>query len=228
MRHIRAFVEHRPLAGPIVWVLCAQYFLVQVVVASAWKQLPYSWRDNSISDLAATSCGQFDDRFVCSPLHGLMNISLILLGLTMAIGSALMYQEFRKARSGFYLMGVAGIGAILVGFFPENTMYPIHLLGADLAFVLSNIALIIFGLRLRLPRWSRWYSVGSGTVALVALFLFLSHMDFFLGLGGMERVVAYPQTIWLIVSGLYMLKSRNRRAMIKGDEREYTNCRPVC
>src|SRR3954468_3255231 len=100
-RQIRAFVSRHPLAGSVVWVLCAQYFLAQVVVASAWKQLPYSWRGNSISDLAATSCGQFDDRFVCSPSHGLMNVSLILLGLTMAIGSVLMYQQFRRSRTGF-------------------------------------------------------------------------------------------------------------------------------
>jgi hypothetical membrane protein len=141
-----------------------------------------------------------------------MNASLILLGLTMAIGSALMYQELRKSRVGFSLMAVAGAGAILVGFIPLNTIYWAHIAGADLAFVLSNIALIVFGLSLRLPRWFSWYSIASGAVALVALCLFLSHTDLFLGLGGMERVVAYPQTIWLIVFGLYMSKSRNRLA----------------
>ena len=209
MRRKQSFVVRQPFAGSVAWLLAIQYFVVQVVVASRWMP-PYSWRQNSISDLAATSCGQFDDRYVCSPLHGLMNVSLILLGLSMAIGSVLMYQQLRRSRVGFSLMAVAGIGAILVGLFPENTIYPMHLLGADLAFVLSNIALIIFGLRLRLPRWFRWYSIASGTVALVALFLFLSHMDLFLGIGGMERVVAYPQTIWLIVFALYMLKKRDQ------------------
>ncbi len=213
MRRIRSFVARHPLAGPIVWLLSAQYFLVQVVVASAWKPLPYSWRLNSISDLANTSCGAFDGRFVCSPLHGLMNASLILLGLCMAIGSVLVYQEFRKSRVGFCLMAVAGIGAIIVGLFPEDTIYWVHIAGADLAFLLSNIALIVFGFTLRMPRWFRLYSVASGTVALAALYLFLSHNRFFLGLGGMERVVAYPQTIWLIVFGLYMSKSRNRNRL---------------
>jgi hypothetical membrane protein len=124
-----------------------------------------------------------------------------------------MYREFRKGHAGFYLMAAAGVGAMLVGFFPEDTIYSAHIAGADLAFLLSNIALIIFGFSLRLPRWFSWYSVASGAVALVALYLFLAHNRFFLGLGGMERVVVYPQTIWLIVFGLYMLRSRNRLAV---------------
>jgi hypothetical membrane protein len=141
-----------------------------------------------------------------------MNISLVLLGLSMTIGSALLYQQFRQSPVGFWLMGTAGVGAILVGLFPENTTYWAHIAGADLAFLLSNVALIVFGLGLRLPRWFSWYSIASGAVALVALGLFLTHHRFFFGLGGMERVVAYPQTIWLIVFGVYMSRSRNRSA----------------
>ena len=216
VRYIRAFVIRYPLAGPIIWLLSVQYFLVQVLVASAWKS-PYSWRLNAISDLGATSCSQFDGRCGCSPLHGLMNVSLILLGLSMTIGAVLMYQEFHRSQVGFCLMAVAGVGAILVGLFAENTIYWAHIAGADLAFLLSNIALIFFGLSLCLPRWFRWYSLASGAVALVALCLFLTHNRFFLGLGGMERVAAYPQTIWLIVFGLYMSKSRNRLAVKRVD-----------
>ena len=210
LRRIRSFVGRNPLAGPVVWLLCIQYFFVQVVVASAWQQMPYSWHLNAISDLGAIGCGAFDDRFVCSPLHALMNTSLIVLGLCMTIGSVLLYQQLRRSRAGFCLMAAAGIGAVLVGLFPEDTIYGAHITGADLAFLIGNIALIVFGFTLRVPRWFKWYSVVSGVVALAALYLFLSHNRFFLGLGGMERVVAYPQTIWLIVAGLYMLKSRNR------------------
>ncbi len=210
LQRIRAFVSRYPLAGPIAYVLSLQYFLVQAVVASAWNWQPYSWHLNAISDLGAVGCGPFDGRFVCSPLHGLMNTSLVLLGLSMAVGSVLLYQQLRSSRVGFSLMAVAGIGAMLVGFFPEDTIFWAHITGADLAFLLGNIALIVFGFTLCMPRWFKWYSIASGVVALVALYLFLSHNRFFLGLGGMERVVAYPQTIWLIVFGSYMLKNRDR------------------
>lgn len=207
LRRPGVLAGRRPLAGPVLWLSCVQYFLVQAWVAAAWEP-PYSWRLDAISDLGATRCGQFDGRSVCSPWHGLMNTSLVLLGLSMTIGSALLYRELRGSRTGFLLMGTAGAGAVLVGLFPEDTTYWAHIAGADLAFLLGNIALIVFGRRLPLPRWLRWYSIASGAVALVALCLFLTHHRFFLELGGMERVVAYPQTIWLIVFGLYMIRGR--------------------
>src|SRR4051812_24766189 len=166
VRRVRVLVERHPLLGPIVWLSSAQYFLVQVVVASAWTP-PYSWRLGAISDLGATRCGQFDGRYVCSPLHGLMNASLIALGLAMALGSVLVHQAIRRSAVGFLLMGTAGIGAIVVGLFPEDTTYWAHISGADVAFLLSNIAVIVLGVSLRLPRWLRWYSVASGSVALV-------------------------------------------------------------
>ena len=74
------------------------------------------------------------------------------------------------------------------------------------------MALIAFGFSRGFPRWLRWYAGGSGVVALAALYLFLAHHRFFLGLGGMERVVAYPQTIYLIVFGAFMSMPRNRSA----------------
>jgi hypothetical membrane protein len=211
VRRVQLVVDRLPLAGPLVWLSSVQYFLVQFVVASAWRPA-YDWRLDAISDLGATTCGQFDGRDVCSPLHALMNGSLVLLGLSMTVGSAILYQEFRRGRMGFWLMAVAGIGVILVGLFPEDTTYWAHVTGADLAFLLGNIALIAAGCGLRLPRWLRAYSVASGAVALAALCLFLAHDRFFLGLGGMERVVAYPQTIWLVVFGLYAWASRSRDA----------------
>ncbi len=214
IRRIGDFVARFPLVGPFMWISAVQYFLVQVIAASAWPST-YSWRLNAISDLGAIGCGRFDGRDVCSPLSGLMNASLVLLGLAMTIGSVLLHQELRSSRTGFSLMGIAGIGAILVGFFPEDTVYWAHLLGADLAFLVGNIALVVFGFGLRLPSWLTWYSIASGVVALIALALFLTYNRLFLGLGGMERVVAYPQTIWLVVFGVHMLSARNRAAAVR-------------
>lgn len=211
MKRLQNFAVKYPLVGPLAWVMSAQFFIVQVVAASAWKTPAYSWRLNAISDLGATGCGLFDDdRLVCSPLHGLMNASLILLGIGMVVGSVLLYSKLRRSRVGFSLMVMAGIGAILVGIFPEDSIYWVHIVGQDLAFVFGNIALIFFGITLRLPRWFKWYSIVSGLVALVALFLFLSHHRFFLGLGGMERVVAYPLIIWLVVTGMYTAVKRGQ------------------
>ena len=43
-------------------------------------------------------------------------------------------------------------------------------------------------------------------LALIALSLFASHMYLGLGAGTMERLAAYPETIWLIIFGTYMAR----------------------
>jgi hypothetical membrane protein len=210
VQNIRNFSARNPFVGSMMWLLTIQFFIAQLVVANSWVKLPYSWRLNAISDLGATGCGLFDDdRFVCSPLHGLMNGSLILLGLTMVIGSVLLYAHLQRSRAGFGLMALAGVGAFLVGVFPEDSIFWAHIVGQDLAFVFGNVALIVFGFTLPSSHVFRWYSIASGTVALVALILFLSHHRFFLGLGGMERTVAYPLLIWLMVAGAYLATRRD-------------------
>jgi hypothetical membrane protein len=200
-RGVSHTVSRHAATGALVWLSSLQYFVAQAVVASAWKP-SYSWRLNAISDLGAVRCGPFDGRTVCSPLHGVMNVSLVLLGLAMTAGSVLLYRWLRASRTGFSLMGLAGVGVMLVGVFPEDTVYSAHIAGADLAFLLGNVALIVFGLTLRVPRWFGWSSIASGAVALVALVLFLTHRRFWLELGGMERLVAYPQTVWLVAFAL--------------------------
>lgn len=208
---ITRFVQRYPLVGSLLWASSLQFFIVQAIVASSWLNPLYDWRLNAISDLGAVGCGVFDERYVCSPSHLLMNGSLVLLGLTMAVGSLLLYFQLQKSRVGFSLVAIAGIGAILVGLFPEDSIYWAHVTGQDLAFVFGNIALIVFGFTLRSTSFFRWYTVSSGVIALIALILFLSHYRFFLELGGMERVVAYPLLIWLTVTGS-TLAMRYRRA----------------
>lgn len=171
----------------------------------AW-QIHYSLLRNTISDLGNTVCSVYDKRFVCSPVHGIMNASFIILGITMVIGSVLIYGQFRKHatnRVGFSFMSLAGLGTILVGLFPENSIRLLHLTGALLPFLLGNIGIILLGLSLDIPRNLRYYSIISGAIALAALALFVTHNYLGLGIGGMERIAAYPQTMWLIVFGIY-------------------------
>ena len=210
---IRVFTDRYPLLGPLVWVLSVQYFAVQIIAAEAWWP-PYSWTANFISDLGNTACGLFGGRYVCSPLAGFMNASFMLLGVTMAVGSLLIYTEFRESRAtlaGFGLMALAGLGTLLVGLFPENTVLWAHELGAFLAFGLGNLSLIILALAVTQARRSfRLYTLLSGVLTLIAFVVFLGHVYLGLGRGGMERLVSYPQTVWLILFGLYMTATRFR------------------
>jgi hypothetical membrane protein len=210
----RTFTDRYPWVGPTVFVSSSLYFVAQVAVAWVWNP-PYSLVSNTISDLGNTHCGQYRDAYVCSPRHDLMNVAFIFLGLVMVVGSLLVSQEFTErsrrervgATIGFALLGLGGVGAILVGVFPENTVSVAHTTGAGLAIGVGNVAILVLGLSLPLPEGLRSFMLFIGTVCVGALLLFASHRDFGIGVGGMERVAAYPQTVWLIRFGLYMFKT---------------------
>jgi hypothetical membrane protein len=202
---IKTFSNRYPLIGPALWILSVQYFIIQIIAALAFRTA-YSLKLNTISDLGNSVCGAYSGMYVCSPLHKLMNASFILLGLAMASGSLLIYLKFKKdtvTLVGFSLMAVAGFGTLIVGLFPENIVSFLHTFGASLPFLLGNVALIIFSISLAIPRLLRCYTFLSGFIALTALVLFSTQHYSGLGIGGMERLVAYPQTIWLIVFGVY-------------------------
>jgi hypothetical membrane protein len=130
----------------------------------------------------------------------------------MAVGSALLYHEFtqraprerRTAMIGFGLMALAGLGAILVGFFPENVNSTMHIFGAFLAIGVGNVAIFALGAVLTLPESMRRSMLTFSTLSLAALVCFASHKYFGIGPGIMERLAAYPETIWLITFGLYV------------------------
>jgi hypothetical membrane protein len=225
-KRIKVFTDKYPLLGPIFWMVSIQYFIIQLVAAFAWSNPSYSFNNNAISDLGNTACGLFSERYVCSPFYSLMNISFMLLGITMIAGSFLIYQEFIKNaqnRIGFIFMALAGFGTFLVGAFPENTVKELHFIGALLPFLLGNIALLIFGFSLGLQGKFKFYTIASGVVALIALPLFFTKTYLGLSLGGMERLVAHPQTVWLIIFGLYMSRNHFKNAGARTNQRFQKN-----
>lgn len=134
-----------------------------------------------------------------------MNLSFVLLGVTTIVGALTILEKERHrtlGNVGRWSMVASGVGTILVGLFPENTVYGLHLGGAALVFVGGNLAMIILGVARGLPRYIRLYSVAGGVVGIIALLIFLANQGVGIGVGGFERVTAYPQTLWLIVVGL--------------------------
>lgn len=164
---------------------------------------------NTISDLGNSSCGVFNERYVCSPLHPLMNASFLYLGISMIIGSWLVSHLLnRKTVSvGFGLFAIGGFGVILVALFPENTVPILHGIGAAFPFLIGNAGVVILGYSLQIPKGLKIYTLITGIMALGALGFYASSHYLGLGEGGIERVVAYPQTIWMTVIGLYFWRT---------------------
>jgi hypothetical membrane protein len=206
--------------GPVLYVAGLQYFAVQLLVALHWpRPRPYNISHDTISDLGNTACGTWNGRYVCSPLHDLMNGSFIVLGITMLLGSVLIFRRYGKGRTamtGFIGIGLSGLGVVMVGVFPENSVPALHGLGSALPFTLGNAALIVIAISLAMPLLLRLCISLSGVAALLALVAFASSHYLGLGEGGIERVVAYPQTICLAVIGCYLivvsLSGRSRTA----------------
>ncbi len=222
----KSFTDRYPWVGPTVYILSILYLLAQIAVGWVWHP-PYSVIHNSISDLGNTVCGIYCGADVCSPRHGLMNAAFIFLGVVMAVGSLLIYQEFTERKRleqlaalvGFVCLSMAGLGSILVGLFPENTIGYMHITGAALAIGVGNIGVLVLGLGLTLPEGLRNFMLLIGIFSTTALICFACHQDFGIGAGGMERIAAYPQTFWLIRFGLYMSTNHFVFESLIGDDR---------
>jgi hypothetical membrane protein len=203
--------------GATLWVLAAlQFIAVMVALQLAWTHAPgYSLSKNFISDLGNTGCGPWphaSSRFICSPLPDAFNASSIAFGVLLLLGALLVPTAFPPRRSrtvGLALLVLAGFGAIGVGLSPENVDLPVHLLSAGVAFGAGNLALIVLALGMfRDTRWDgyRAYTLLSGLVGLIALVLLETGHYAGLGPGGMERLVAAPAILWLLVAGVHLLR----------------------
>jgi hypothetical membrane protein len=202
--------ERAVRVGAVAWILAVQFFVAQIVVASAWT-VPFSLKTRMISDLGNTACGPARRPVAavhCSPWHAVMNASFVIVGITMAAGALLTRRAFLdrwQATLAAALFVVAGAGVILVGLNPENENAGIHLVGAGVNFVAGNTALILFGLGLpKSPRrpWLRWFTIAAGVAGLIATMMIVLQRDLGLGPGGIERVAAYTTSSWQVVAGL--------------------------
>ena len=221
--------------GPFVAGSSILYFAAQIFVAWNWKNPSYSLWTNTISDLGNTVCGNYGKPalHVCSTNHDWMNAAFVFVGAVMAVSAVLLYQEFNEEPSdgywdrpqiaklvGFLFVALGGIGAMLVGLFPENVNSAGHITGAALAIAGGNIGILLlaFGFEPedQLPPRIHRFMVTWGIVSLATLLMFAFKRHFGLGQGGMERIAAYPETIWLISFGLWIAKESpkdRRRAM---------------
>jgi hypothetical membrane protein len=179
--------DDRTLAGLLFFIGGAQ-FIIGMVLAEGG--LPaYSVSQNAISDLGVGSSA------------GLFNASVFLLGVLM-VGGAFYFHRTHGKRWLTVLFFLSGAGAMGVGLFPETTGTP-HGISALVAFLFGGVSTIATFIVIRGPL--RWMSVLLGSVALVALALFAGGVYLGIGLGGMERMIAYPVLLWVTAFGGYLM-----------------------
>ena len=198
----------------VIWICAAQFFVAQVVVQSRWTT-PFSLATNYISDLGNTTCGLYPHvagGYVCSPWHTLMNMSFVVQGAIILVGAVLARPAFSGRRwvaVVFVLLAATGLGIAGVGLFPEDVNNGAHVISAGTQFITGNAAMIVFGVAAnREKRWRAFAVVSTalGITGVVATALFAQGYGLGLGVGGMERVAAYTLPVWLITSGVLMVR----------------------
>lgn len=189
-----------------------QFFVVMGIVQLGWET-PYSWADNNISDLGNVRCGEFGGRYVCSPLHDLMNVSFVLGGILFLGGTLLTFAAWARTDVSYLvrlLLVATSAGWMVAGLFPADVDENLHVVaGAFVIFVFGNLALLLTGfLRTGPIARTRWYAVAFGALGLLAMVLHFSGIGLSLGVGGMERVTAYGVPVWLAIAGTAVLRAQ--------------------
>ena len=184
--------------GAAIFLGSAQ-FGVLIIVAEALYQ-NYDVSKNAISDLGATctttTCTVFH------PSSEIFNGSLLVLGAALLLGAYLIRGGAWKPFVA--CVALAGFGVVGVGLLPE-TAGGIHGVVSLIAFLFSGLAAILSFRVMSSP--FRYFSVVLGAMALMAIVLFLSGTYLGLGLGGMERMIAYPSLFWYVSLGGYLMSA---------------------
>jgi hypothetical membrane protein len=198
--------------GGALWVGCLQFFVAEAVAAAGFAG-SYAYRRNYISDLGALSCGAG-----CSPLHALMNASFVLQGVLIFSGAFVVWPLFPRgtlARFALGLVAASALGVAIVGLAPEDFMPGLHYLGAAENLLFCNAGAALFGLALlregTAPRAVGLLSLAFGLIGLTGLGGLAAGRDFGLGLGGVERVAAYPFPLWIAGMGAWLIGATESR-----------------
>lgn len=170
--------DTKKTAGALLFFASVQFLLFLVITEASYPD--YSVSKNYISDLGVGSTAL------------LFNTSIFVLGLFIIAGAYFVDKTF-TFRPFSILLILAGIGAMGVGIFPEDTGI-VHGIFALIAFLFGALSAIV-SYKVENPPYS-YFSVLLGITALVALVLFMSGTYLGLGAGGMERMIAHPVLLW--------------------------------
>jgi len=186
---------------PQIFVIAVLQFVVcEYLVVGSWRG-NYAYGQNLISDLGVPHCGMQGTE-PCSTSWMLMNGSVVLVGLAF-LAAATWLRRPAQPRAAALFLTVSGIGVIITGLVPSNTVWSAHALGASLFFLFGGCFAVTVGLATSsagvrgmpattpLRTAAPWIATVSGSVAIAGYFAFENGWNLGLGPGGMERVTAY-------------------------------------
>jgi hypothetical membrane protein len=199
--------EYTPALGRLVSIAGALLVLAGCValmgIISAETFYPgYTTAQNEISDLGAT---RPPNSVILQPSATIFNLTMLATGL-LVVGAAVALYRAGFTWIATVPLGLFGLGAFLVGVFPGN-WGDIHALSALLTFVAGGVTAIAAVTVVRGPLRVIAPVLGAvSLLTLVSVFVLgdASPMAVF-GPGGLERWVAYPDLLFVIAFGGYLM-----------------------
>ncbi|MCW3980088.1 MAG: DUF998 domain-containing protein [Candidatus Bathyarchaeota archaeon] len=189
--------SYERIAGTLLFVAASQFVLVLVVAEALYPG--YSISANYISDLGV------------GPSAIYFNSSVFFMGLLLIIGTYFLQRAFNY-KILTVLLVLTAVGAMGVGVFTED-FGTIHTVVSLIAFLFGGLSAIFSAVcsyvhdfkLLKMP--FSIIAVILGLISLAALVLLGSNIDLGLGVGGIERMIAYPLLMWGAGFGGYLIAS---------------------
>ena len=173
-----------------------------IITAEALYPEGYSTSQNAISDLGGT---EPPDSVIEEPSATIFNSAMMATGLLVLVSAVFLQIGTRRWLAAVFV-ALFGLGALGVGVFPGDTG-TIHALFALLTFGAGGVAAITCYAIETAP--FRYFSVVVVSLEIKVLVLFFALGDSSplapLGMGGVERWVAYPIVIWVLGFGGHLM-----------------------
>ena len=177
-----------------------------IITAEALYPPGYSTSLNAISDLGATIP---PDSVITQPSATIFDVTMMVCGVLALAASYCLQRGFRRWTAPV-LIALYGLGGLGVGVFPADWGL-VHVLFALLIFVAGGIAALVSWTIVRGP--FRYFSALLGMVTLATLVVTPivyrasgGSVSFGgLGIGGVERWIAYPILLWATGLGGHLM-----------------------
>ncbi len=197
-------MNYLKLSG-ILLFLAGSIALMGIITAEAFypSGTGYTTFSNEISDLGAT---RQPNSVSFEPSSTIFNTVMWLSGLMILTATFFQHKHFKKL---LFTIPVTlfGLGLFGVGIFPGN-IRPYHGMSAMLAFLAGGVSAIAAFKIVEFPY--KYIGILLGVISLTTWFMAVfspSTLMQYIGIGGIERWVAYPLMLWLMGLGGYLMNT---------------------
>ncbi|MHC1710028.1 MAG: DUF998 domain-containing protein [Methanomassiliicoccales archaeon] len=184
-------------AGYIL-ALAAGQFLILLMLGESIAP-GYSMHENAISDLGTIAETEL-----------MFNASLFLLGLLNIVAGFVLFKVLDDKKL-LIVFALGGIGAMGAGLVPLDNPTGVHGLFALFAFVFINLEAVVAGRLAKSPLDKISIALGILGLIFVPLMMMVDggslDVSGSIGHGGVERMIAYPCLIWMMLFGGYLVAS---------------------